>query len=86
MIRPSLQTVPPPKSRTNHCGQFIKTSAAKAPWSKRLKPTGNIGPDRSAVALRSAYRKTKALSHNPHSTQSRPRFPPCQIYRRWSSR
>jgi len=54
MIQPSLQTLPPPKSRTNRCGQFIKTSAAKVPWPKRLKPTGNIGPDRSAVAHRSA--------------------------------
>jgi len=22
-------------------------------------------------------------SHNPHSTEICPRFPPCQIYRRW---
>jgi len=51
------------------------------PWHRSLKIDGPsllkvMGPQFRASTAQD-------LSHNPHSTEINPRFPPCQIYRRW---
>jgi hypothetical protein len=42
--------------------------------------------DQPVVVGLDIHKKIYSVTHNPHSRESRPRFPPCQIYRRCSWR
>lgn len=46
---------------------------AKTGWHALLKP------NRRRLGVSSA----DPVTHNPHSNENRPRFPPCQVCRRW---
>ncbi len=79
--------------RANLCGQSVGICATQGSrhWKEqsiREDITENTMRCHSSAPLAAhlSVPIAQALSHNPHSTEIRPRFPPCQIYRRCSSR
>jgi len=81
------------RRRTNQCGYLTKSYAATGLWSCEEMQVGQAILGKSIYLRCSSARNrslkptiTAPVTHNPHSTESCPRFPPCQICRRCSSR
>lgn len=81
------------RRRSSQCGHLVKTCAATGLSRKAGRSIGQIGARQSTYLQCLASRSrspctsiTAAVANNPHSTEIRPRFPPCQICRRCSSR
>ena len=79
--------------RTHRCGHPAKTYATTGQWRQNGMSISQIGLGKSAyLRCLSSHSRwfctsiTAAIVHNPHSTEIRPRFPPCQICRRCISR
>ncbi len=76
--------------RTGRRGRSNETCAATGSWLQKERSIGDVGPENSMGRHSSVSQPPRlrpsiaqALSHYPHSTDIRPRFPPCQICRRW---
>jgi hypothetical protein len=72
------------------CGHIARNTAeTELRWRSRTKG-GGIGTgirirQRPVISSKSSLSASnvQTLTHNPHSTEIRPRFPPRQICRRW---
>ncbi|WP_299845967.1 hypothetical protein, partial [uncultured Jannaschia sp.] len=67
----------------------VRTRAATGPCWQKCTPIRETQPERSKDLLRSLQWNSQFgpptdddMSHDTHSTELRPRFPPCQVRRR----